>query len=331
MNLWNLIATASVLIEISQERAISYEELISLNAQCGPFDTCNTTKENLEVPARSCQCDDSCAFYGDCCIDAPNRQAMERTETRNICLKKNNFQGYFAVSNCKKNWRDLETKRKCENPNAEDPYTLIPVASKRSKITYRNRYCASCNEDKRDIEFWKIGVTCRQLSANLSYDFPNDLVYNSRLKTWGVLLPNQTFLRCKLVPVSPENTQNLRSCYSDTISTCFANWKDDSIKEKCESYTAIILARHRVKYRNVHCAVCNGINVTDLNCPYLSSGELARINVEIPGTPNIVCLFSVGNCYCENKVYDTAFRKCRELTCGLPFLELKDGKCVHKS
>ncbi|XP_067128461.1 uncharacterized protein [Centruroides vittatus] len=326
MELWKSIVLASVLTGISRGRTVSYEELVSLRADCDPIDKCNTTKENLQVPSRSCRCDDSCAFYGDCCLDAPNRRAMEMTKTRNTCLKKNNFQGYFAVSNCKRNWRDLETRRKCEIPNAEDPYTLIPVMSRRSKITYRNRYCASCNDDNRDLEFWKIGVTCSQSDTNSSYDFQNDLVYDSRLRTWGLRTPEQTFVRCNLNPVPPENTQHLRSCYSDTISTCPPNWKDGFIREKCESYTAVILADHKTKkYRNVHCAICNGVGVMDLDCLHLFS------RAQIGGTPNIVCLFSVGNCTCENKVHDKAFGKCRELTCGLPFLELRDGKCVRKS
>lgn len=337
MQFWNSVVAISTLIVISHCREVSYDELKILKAECHPYDTCNTTRENIEAPLRSCQCDNLCPIYGDCCVDAPKRSQMERVRNRNnICLEVNDYQAYFVVSTCKSGWRNYSIRLKCErSPSIEDPLTSIPATSNKSKITYRNHYCASCNEDSEDLIFWKIGVICPELDGNFSRNIADNLVYNHRYRQWGVRLPNNTFISCQMKLAMPENKQNLRFCYSNMKTSCSSNWNDNFIREKCESYTAVLMGSLIIeKYRNVHCAICNGINIKDLNCPSL-------IHRKLPGSPNFTHLFDVeineGNKVGTNskcsagEVWDSAFKRCRKLSCGLPFLELKNGSCVPKS
>ncbi|XP_067128479.1 uncharacterized protein [Centruroides vittatus] len=266
MGFWNSIIIVSILIGVSGEINVSYQELVSLNADCYPFDTCNTT-ESIPASSRSCQCDDSCAFYRDCCLDASCRRTTGKIQTHNYeCLQVDEFEAYFVVSTCKSKRADSATKRRCEEDlTAEDPYTLIPVMSRRSKTVYRNRYCASCNEDSKYLNFWSVGVTCSRWYNDIIDDIQHNLVYNFKLRSWGIRLPNRTFVDCIMNAVVPENKQFLRPCYPDMISACPSKWKDYSTRKKCNSYTAVIYGYDGI-YRNVHCAICNGIDTERYHC-----------------------------------------------------------------
>ena len=66
-------------------------------------------------------------------------------------------------------------KAACERPpgaSASDPFGSTHVTNMGSGITYRNYYCAVCNEDSAaDLRFWQPRLECPTLTG-----------YNSRFK-----------------------------------------------------------------------------------------------------------------------------------------------------
>ena len=69
----------------------------------------------------------------------------------------------------------MSIKAACERPpgaSASDPFGSTHVTNMGSGITYRNYYCAVCNDDSAaDLRFWQPRLECPTLTG-----------YNSRFK-----------------------------------------------------------------------------------------------------------------------------------------------------
>lgn len=66
----------------------------------------------------------------------------------------------------------------------------------------------------------------------------------------------------------------MKHCTPNLISSCPANYSNDDISKKCSTYYGERkLKSSDVYYKNIHCAICNGIDVADLECPGMSKPE----------------------------------------------------------
>ncbi|XP_069107347.1 uncharacterized protein [Argopecten irradians] len=129
-------------------------------------------------------CDSSCRYYDDCCFDA-NRSDTDtkpallpdiaRTTCKPIYFPKDGSYvlGVFMISTCQKNWRDDNTERKCLQSNSSSLMDMLPVTDVKTLLTYRNRYCATCNEVD-EMSLWKLYISC-------SHDYAVQFVENDSL------------------------------------------------------------------------------------------------------------------------------------------------------
>lgn len=337
MTTWKCILILSAVPALYVCRDVTYNELKTLGVTCSPHDTCNTTLANRQASRRNCECDNDCSFYGDCCLDANSTASRSASSTSLTCQQTGTNSGYFTVSKCRRGWGDAEVRRKCEGlPNQQDPMSLVPVTTPTTTLNYRNRYCAACNNVRDNLLFWKLGVECPELSTSMEKYVRNNLAYNINRASWGVYLEGKFYI-CYLKPVAPKNSKNLRFCYPKIISSCSSMWKDEFIRDKCESYTAYVHIREDdISYRNVHCAICSNVRPARLSCEHTFGKDFERtsfttiFDIDLSKGNEIAPGGSTPRCK-KGEVYDPAFKRCQVLTCGLPFLELRDGKCVNKS
>lgn len=268
--------------------------------------------------------------------------------------------------------------------NPRDPFQTTPVTSTKTRITYSNLFCALCNEydqDQltnstshrlikneylKDFKFWKVNVTCENLlpqnltlDSNTSFDdfVKSNFTYDSRSETWSIEYTNkQGHLDkkfCTLKLDIPEELQFfIKPCKYDLIDRCHPNWSLDTLENKkikslCASYQSrVSYFDKKLEYRNVHCALCNFVDINQLGCPsnlLAMSDEfdgldgrshsvsqsffaLFDVNYSVSNT-NLVGKKSLVN-YCqEGSAYDYVFNKCRDLICGFD-QEFFNGECI---
>ena len=109
---------------------------------------------------RNCFCDNACAVYGDCCIDAKAYvQAEQKVNHLSFeCMNLKQYGDIYVKNQCASDWSAERPKIKaaCENPGTldHDPFGSTPVTSLQSGFTYKNFFCAVCNHDSLDVRFW---------------------------------------------------------------------------------------------------------------------------------------------------------------------------------
>lgn len=130
---------------------------------------------------RNCFCDNACAMYGDCCIDANAYvQADQQVNHQSFeCANLKQYGDIYVKNKCQSDYLNPTIKAKCETPGLpnNDPFGTTPITSMASGFTYKNYYCAVCNEDSEDIRFWRPRLECPTLTSysnrfkNISSEF----------------------------------------------------------------------------------------------------------------------------------------------------------------
>ena len=205
----------------------------------------------------TCQCDAECKVFGDCCADVQTYCQVNATrDMMDVFIAKHNLSvctevyhtenaevGYL-LGKCPSSWSEPIIRSRCSSHSINMHVYDIDGNN------YRNVYCALChNHSIKDIWFWNI-------DDNLVAGCPNDIngIAADSVK-------KETFpLRGKL----------FRKCF--TGDECPETYSNTSVISSCSSYvypTYICLQPGSIAFKNPHCALCNGYNVSEiaLDCP----------------------------------------------------------------
>ncbi|XP_002413201.4 uncharacterized protein LOC8039131 [Ixodes scapularis] len=241
------------------------------------LDRCDARDES-NVTMCACRPPEECALRGDCCAD---RYYAEQERPNLQCVPAFNRE-IVAVALCPSSWKEPKTLLLCEGVQNKN-YTYlqyIPVLSRKSKQVYRNVFCASCNGDTSDLLPWTLSLECE--SKEVTQAFSDGTAQKEAIMTYST---NSRFLfvswknhstRCRilaheLLPQNYSDVLGLTPCVIQPIVwTCPASFDDPVIRSKCHSYTSLIEhSKTQLRYRNFHCALCNGRKPKDLRCGFL--------------------------------------------------------------
>jgi hypothetical protein len=257
------------------------------------------------------------------------------------CVELKQYGNVYMMSTCPASWTSDETKFACEQlaDNDSDPLSSLPVTNERSGVTFRNYHCAICNGEANSTVFWQLWLECPSLQsgssrvADLSQtDIMSKLRYDDLRQQWGIDLDTDgltVFHDCSVDPVTPDNVASqLRACISNLVKTCPVGFGNATMVQYCEAYTGMLYDTTRV-YRNAHCALCNGVNVTRLDC--INVGQLARSLIQ-PTFSSV--LFDINSDQNDavrqvcptGTLYNPFFKKCRNVVCT-GSQTLQNGKC----
>ncbi|GAB6020585.1 hypothetical protein CHUAL_003264 [Chamberlinius hualienensis] len=189
----------------------------------------------------NCQCDDSCATYGDCCINAKYYSAQKTISSRNSwkCLNFVEYRGLYMQTSCPSSWPAGEIREKCESGGvldvghrpAEDPLSMTPVTSIASRYTYQNFYCAYCSGDVENVIYWIPRIECDDhlLYYNATVDDVTEefvwsnLEFNSEIGEWGIFISNQSRIKMNSLLEKPEfRSEHLDDPSSSNFIACRA-------------------------------------------------------------------------------------------------------------
>ena len=297
---------------------------------------------------RGCFCDLACGPYGDCCRDAPAASQTPRDDI--VCQELRHYGGIYMVSSCPVLWQDASVARLCTQPPelAEDPFGGLPVTNPKSRMTYRNYYCAMCHEDVRGAKFWRTRVECPTLTSsllgemNITWTYTKENLKQNPLGQWGISVgegARETFHACELGPSYTDTVKFLLRRCPVSVGSCDANWTDTGIAELCGAYNAYVYDFDNIVYRNHHCALCNNIPADDIACarrPTVRSGVFDTqfnsrsfsILLDVGDRSGSDNVGTVDICT-ENQLWDPFFKRCRDVVCDATGFTLRDGDCVE--
>ena len=215
--------------------------------------------------------------------------------------------------------------RACVQPDPLDTFQVLPVFDKATNISYKNCFCATCNQAK-EIVFWQTRLRC----DNVHYTNHKEINWvtflqrhcNKQKHSWAFSPPNNTMPECcalrKYCGWLKEANRNKQA-------------NDETIKDLCEAYYLPVCQQlpssgSKIFYNNPHClqsAIHSGSSIIDLHC-------LCRANppITIPGiqilfdfsstsqfTVNVGSqkIIMVTDHSSKHQVYDPFSRSCRNL------------------
>ena len=168
---------------------------------------------------------------------------------------------YMMITRCSKsNKTTNHNSFECLRAGADQTKLsdVIPVIGEDGR-SYANRHCAKCNgiNDVKNMTFWGLVVSCRgKVNATiLTYDSE----YLHRHCNWHFAPPNTTKFSA-----SPCKITTLCQKVVETPELKELNYTN--LIEKCKSYMLLVGDNSNI-YKNFHCVLCNGVNISDVNLP----------------------------------------------------------------
>ena len=229
-----------------------------------------------------CYCNSQCNLHRDCCnthqtpmISSPSHAYNMQNCSSTIfdqCDTNYYKRHYVMVDSCQQQWITSIQNKQIAEQIAEkcNSSSLFPQSDPSTNLTFRNIYCAQCNNISKD-----------QL-------VPWQPVYSCELKD-GMNISNLADVKqlCQLSKFQPVLQRTARSCSgsSNIISTCPSTFNGSSttIKRCTTGAFELQLAGDGKILRNQHCAECNGVD--DFVCYYIIHVNMPDVcgRVDPPG------------------------------------------------
>lgn len=253
--------------------------------QCFTRDSClNSTlkspsiyNDEIYIQHRNCFCDSVCQEYGDCCNSSNlsysnNYECVDfiSSTIQNQPIQFNPLSVWMRTK-CLTMYIGSHSDIKCRNlydqTFMDNPILFIPVTSVQTNITYRNYYCAYCNNDVNlNVKFWEYNAYCHG-GGTVS----NHMVLNKKEEIDYYI--HDVTRNCSKSIIYPriEGTDRpsvfIRPCKNSFPAICPLDTSAD-LAQKCLSsniaYRYDIISK--MTYRNIYCAICNNVNITAITC-----------------------------------------------------------------
>ena len=227
--------------------------------------------------------------------------------------------GYAVWSTCPKNWSDPIVLHKCQNENQSDFLNNLPVFDRDSRITYRNIFCARCN-GAVNTNYWNFHADCERWFDTTGLT-TEDLMRIVNAK-------------CK-VTIRESWLKHLKGCIPrfQDCSRVSQEKNDTNCQSQCLGYAFRVCIEENlnfIHFRNVQCALCNGVKPMDLtiNCEYayfyapplsilfdFTSSSHSRIEItETEGYESYTTQYVQQSWSCDpDEVYDPYAVKCEKI------------------
>ncbi|XP_038051390.1 uncharacterized protein LOC119724415 [Patiria miniata] len=348
-------------IECQTETAV-FEDPINLCGEinyCG-FDCYQGPRDTLrhDLDAREmCKCDDACVYFEDCCYDYrtncdpqpdSGRDVMNGVDLRyyacvstlgmDLVERYDHYFGVALVSFCPQQWTGPDfLKLECEQmPSPLDVIASLPVFDNEGAV-YKNIFCALCHGvDANEIHKW---------TARLEYyTMPGSTYTDPRLNV--TIIDGRSTGRYVVEPPEDGSGGISRTCPLSTIGSCLQEFSNSSQEAACKEYFAPTRVNY-VRYKNPHCAMCNGEIVYPIDtcvslcplpeCSHFEKWEPCLQDICFGGPGNILtveAMFDFGwsggeNSACRSgELYDPFLDRCRVVTCAAGFVLADDGQCL---
>ena len=234
-------------------------EVTSLAANDCTTSRCKFSTPVLRLGRPSCKCDNECALYDDCCSDfTPSADARSGESPLHKVLEcskvdftggssEPEFNGWPMVSACLQQTDHVQDQ--CTNASL-----FLPVTDPRTNFTFRNVYCAQCNNiTQGQVVPWKPEFNCPLTTAqSLQVNSQTNIMFEAVKEI------------CFLIRVAPRIKSPVgRSCIPH-VSTCPNTNSSHDLVHNCTRgpYDLVTTPDKGRVFRNQYCAQCNEVNNT---------------------------------------------------------------------
>ena len=169
-----------------------YEQLV---LTCG-LQLCETESLNMELPllisdaCTLCSCSHDCVITGDCCLDKFISEGVEcvNTTIRNNYGDDSNSttEDHFIMKNTCPDGTSLDLKENCEKIRTENDTLMNLPLTVNFYVSYKNKYCALCNNETDKYRTWSLNWDCR------------DFVDFNFISSYDSMFQNAKINKCKL-------------------------------------------------------------------------------------------------------------------------------------
>ena len=269
---WNRFLTINVTV-------FGFSSFASPAQLCSSFYSC--ANKNTR---RRCSCDELCSLYRDCCHDVQQLNSTSNISSGNLynnmlsCVQTSfpdqhgeekpayDYNAYFMVTACPQQWVSSHQNKQaaqqihhhCTNSS------LSPVTDLTTNLTFRNTYCAQCNNiNQTQLVHWNATYFCDTDNGSIVI---NSL---SRVRKY-----------CRISNF--RTTVKTRSC-KRLVSSCPNTFENQSVIFQCKNNGLEIYIKGEVLFKNRWCAECNG----DINskCFGLFDCDLCVLPAPLPPPP----------------------------------------------
>ena len=225
-----------------------------------------------------CSCYGDCLNTLDCCLDGLPR-LLTTNEVKSIyespkqCMyaqfrayhkEQYNGLGYVLITKCADDTdADSTVKDNCLKEYSEFDFTTdipayFPVTDNTTMVSYKNEYCALCNDiPKSNLIYWGAKVECETV------DNREDTEIQSLSDVYKLITEDSTCNVVFLIPYELLYRQPfIQQCipYQNRCNMT-GRWQeyDADLESLCLSYESAYKG-----YKNVHCYLCNGYDVSTI-------------------------------------------------------------------
>lgn len=239
---------------------------------CSKYDSCrerchnNNNKRSINNQAYNCYCDDQCySVYQDCCYDYEmycgkeqhginKMQVLDRSMVSCIPGYEARSKNIWMVTKCSRGWLNKETLYDCENVSkssilkVENIYQYLAVIDVNNTV-YRNVFCAQCNNIE-NFTYFSLSITCPFLP-------PSSLSSLQEMISFVL-----EYCGHEHIFIVPGQNQARRYCSNLVEQNC----RMSAGSEKCRKGSVAVVTANYINYKNVWCALCNGVPADVLSC-----------------------------------------------------------------
>jgi len=251
---------------------------------CPKTDTCSvsvnlTFKEDRQIYEFPCCGVCLCAncTSQDCCPDSQENWMLEEPVDDKVTectyaqvnrYDENKYNGdvFEMIARCPVNYKDKDIARLCSRGYDEFDFNghlsslqyLPPVSLSDDPTVFKNVFCAQCHGFSKPTEIvpWEINIQCDPVATMI----PTESI--SGLDDLSAML--NKYEECNILFARPSGFDtNLPTCeYGIDRCNITGRWAryDELLERACLSYTSI----YKNNYKNVHCALCNGLDRSDV-------------------------------------------------------------------
>ena len=209
----------------------------TMELSCSDRDSCRGVlvdhrgmNRSQAIKDRNCFCDRACFQYDDCCEDLKVNRTVStlRPSSQATCVDymypfrvrsepyEPTVMPVWMINSCLSNYQYTPLAKNCSNDDETfftHPPSYIPMTSRRTNFTYRNIYCAQCNNEKIEALInWSFQIVCNGLSRNYLFTYEDGL---NMIK----LLPPEAE-RCTHRLAYPSPPAVVYPCKQQSVNTC---------------------------------------------------------------------------------------------------------------
>ena len=172
--------------------------------------------------------------------------------------------GYAMFSGCPQHNTDKNVESLCTSPKA-DFFGMLPVSDLKNRVTYKNVFCASCNQ-AANLTYWDFSASCEGRYS--SHDIPT----NRSLMLEFIMTKCAWYFK-------PPRGYSEKVCLSVKENCTDSRVVDEEplLRDLCSFYSFPVCPDYQSK--NPHCDICKGKDISHYSCPCAETG---RTGVHIP-------------------------------------------------